>query len=248
VRLPSNYDPSKAFILTFGGGGCGGSAQGFASGPGGGFGLGGTVNADAIQVGLSYMGGCFDDGGPSIDNRDDTPELPYFRAVLAQVSKDYCIDKSKIFVTGYSSGAWEAYTLGCAAGDVVHGIAADEGGMRAVRPPCTGPVAAFLVAGEADTENPIGPLPPTDGAYKRLGSPGSLPGRDEILKRNGCNGTDTVQYDAAYPACKKYTGCPAAYPVVWCSLPGVGHNSSTYNGVNYSPGPMFKFLSSLPAP
>jgi len=26
-----------------------------------------------------------------------------------------------------------------------------------------------------------------------------------------------------------YTGCPAAYPVVWCALPGVGHNSSSSN-------------------
>jgi poly(3-hydroxybutyrate) depolymerase len=248
VKLPTGYDPSRGYIVTFGGGGCGGSAQNFASGPGGGFGLGGTVNADAIQVGLSYIGGCFDDGGPAIGNRDDTPELPYFRAVLAQVEADYCIDKSKVFVAGYSSGAWEAYTLGCAAGDVIRGIAADEGGMRAVRPPCTGKVAALLVAGEADTENPIGPLPPTDGAYKRLGSPGSGPGRDELLMRNGCTGTETVGYDPAYSQCKKYTGCPAGYPVVWCSLPGVGHNSSTYGGVNYSPGPMWKFLSTLPAP
>src|SRR5262249_17257478 len=79
VRLPANYDPSKPYIVTFGGGGCGGSAQGFANGPGGGFTLGASANSEAIQVGLSYMGGCFDDGGPAIGNRDDTPELPYFR-------------------------------------------------------------------------------------------------------------------------------------------------------------------------
>jgi hypothetical protein len=46
----------------------------------------------------------------------------------------------------------------------------------------------------------------------------------------------------------KYTGCPAAYPVIWCPLPGVGHNDSTYNGVNYSPGPMWGVLGSLPPP
>jgi hypothetical protein len=46
----------------------------------------------------------------------------------------------------------------------------------------------------------------------------------------------------------KYTGCPAAFPVVWCGLEGVGHNNSTYNGVNYSPGGMWKFLSALPEP
>jgi hypothetical protein len=59
-------------------------------------------------------------------------------------------------------------------------------------------------------------------------------------------------YDPAYPACVKYTGCPAAYPVVWCPLPGAGHNNSSAGGVNYSPGSvkgdplMWKFLSTLP--
>ncbi|HEX3853640.1 MAG TPA: hypothetical protein VHW01_21895, partial [Polyangiaceae bacterium] len=58
----------------------------------------------------------------------------------------------------------------------------------------------------------------------------------------------TAPADAMYPACVKYTGCPAAYPVIWCSLPGVGHNNSTYNGTNYSPGMMWSVLSMLSAP
>jgi polyhydroxybutyrate depolymerase len=247
VKLPNNYDPNTAYAVTFGGGGCGGSASGFASNPGGALQI--APNGTTIQIGLSYINGCFADGGPSIGNRNDTPELPYFRTVLAEIEAKLCVDRAKVFVSGYSSGAWEAFTLGCAAADVIRGISSDEGGMRAVRPPCTGPVAAFMVAGTADTENPIGPLAPTDGAYMRLGSPGSGPGRDDILMRNGCVGTATTQWDAAYPVCVKYTGCPAAYPVVWCALPGVGHNSSTYNNVNYSTsngGAMWKFMSALP--
>jgi poly(3-hydroxybutyrate) depolymerase len=250
VRLPANYDPSKPYAVTFGGGGCGGSAQGFASGPGGGLQIAG--NGKTIQVGLSYLEGCFHDGGPSIDNRPDTPDEPYFRAVMAQLEASYCIDLSKVFIGGFSSGAWEAYTLGCAASDLVRGIGAHEGGFRTMHPTCKGPVAAVLVAGEADTENPIGPLDPNDpddkGAINRLGSLGSAPGRDDILKRNGCVGTETEPYPAPYGACVKYKGCPANYPVVWCALPGVGHNSSTYNGTNYSPGPMWDVLGALPPP
>jgi hypothetical protein len=249
VRLPDGYDPSKPYAVTFGGGGCGGSAQNFAGNPGGGLQMAG--NGKTIQIGLSYISGCFNDGGPSIDNRPDTPDEPYFRAVWADIEKHYCIDKSQVFVGGFSSGAWEAYMLGCAASDIVRGIGTDEGGMRTMHPACKKPIAAVLVAGEADTENPIGPLDPVadKGAVDRLGSLGSAPGRDEILMRNGCTGTDTVAYeDAKYGACKKYTGCPAAYPVVWCALPGVGHNSSTYMGTNYSPGPMWDVLSKLPRP
>jgi len=248
VRLPTNYDPTKAYAVSFGGGGCGGSASGFASNPGGGLRIAPNGNTEVIEVGLSYMSGCFNDGGPSIGNNNDTPEYPYFKAVLADVEAKFCVDKAKVFVAGFSSGGWEAFTLGCAAANLIRGIGTDEGGMRAVRPMCTGPVAALMVAGTADTENPIGPLMPTDPAYKRLGSPGSGPGRDDILMRNGCVGTATAVWDPAYPACMKYTGCPAAFPVVWCALEGVGHNNSTYNGVNYSPGGMWKFLSALPEP
>jgi hypothetical protein len=249
VRLPDGYDPSKPYAVTFGGGGCGSSAQNFAGNPGGGLQMAG--NGKTIQIGLSYISGCFSDGGPSIDNRPDTPDEAYFRAVWADIENHYCIDKSQVFVGGFSSGAWEAYMLGCAASDVVRGIGTDKGGMRMMHPACTRPIAAVLVAGEVDTENPIGPLDPIadKGAVDRLGSLGSAPGRDEILKRNGCTGTDSVAYeDAKYGACKKYTGCPAAYPVVWCALPGVGHNSSTYMGTSYSPGPMWDVLGKLPKP
>lgn len=251
VRLPAGYDPSKPYAVTFGGGGCGGSAANFAGNPGGGLQIAG--NGQTIQVGLSYIETCFADGGPSIGNRTDTPDEPYFREVMKQIEANYCIDLAKVFVGGFSSGAWEAYTLGCAAADLVRGIGTDEGGFRTMHPECKGPVAAVLVAGEADTENPIGPLDPNNqndkGAINRLGSLGSAPGRDNILMRNGCVGTDTVGYsDAKYGQCKKYTGCPEAYPVIWCSLPGVGHNNSTYNGTNYSPGPMWDVLSKLPPP
>lgn len=249
VRLPDGYDQTKPYAVTIGGGGCGGSAENFASNPGGGLQIAG--NGKTIQIGLSYISGCFNDGGPSIDNRNDTPEEPYFRAVMADIEARYCIDKSQIFMAGYSSGGWEAFTLGCAASDIIRGIGTDEGGLRTMHPSCKKPIAAVMVAGMADTENPIGPLDPVadKGTIERLGSFGSAPGRDEILMRNGCTGTNTVPYeDAKYGACVKYTGCPAAYPVIWCALPGVGHNSSTYMNTNYSPGPMWDVLSKLPKP
>jgi hypothetical protein len=80
-----------------------------------------------------------------------------------------------------------------------------------------------------------------------LDSYGSAPGRDNILQRNGCDvSKGTKMWSAQYPACQEYVGCPAAFPVVWCPLPGAGHNNSSYNGTNYSPGGMWQFFSSLP--
>jgi hypothetical protein len=249
VRLPQNYNPNTPYKVTFGGGGCGAEAGNWD----GGLGLQIAGNGNTLQVGLMYLTTCFEDGGPDIGNRTDTPDEPYFRAVMADLEAHYCIDLSGVFVSGFSSGAWEAYTLGCAASDLIRGISAAEGGMRDMHPACKGPVAAVLVAGENDGENPIGPLDENNADdlqdINRLGSHGSAPGRDDILARNGCVGTETAPYsDPTYSACVQYTGCPAAYPVIWCALPGQGHGSTSYNGQNYSPGPMWDVLGSLAAP
>ena len=115
-----------------------------------------------------------------------------------------------------------------------------------------------MVEGLGDTPNPIGPITPPNGS---LDSTGSAPARDEILKRNGCVPQDFVfdysdtakkqgnaphkQWDPAYPECVTYTGCPAAYPVVWCALP-CGHQCDNAGGVSYKAG-IWKFWMSLPS-
>jgi hypothetical protein len=267
IQLPTNYDNTKAYPLMIGGGGCGGgpteSGGGYNAGQGGG---------DAIRIGLSYTGSnamtlsCFADGGNSCAGTPandpacvNTPEVPYFYAVLAEAESKYCIDKSKVFLGGYSSGGWETYTMGCAAADVLAGIVPVNGGLRNHRPACTGPIAALMVTGAADKDNPVGPLV-MDMAYApsmldamtvnadiaSLDSNGSAPARDEILARNGCVGNATAQYDAAFPLCVKYTGCPANAPVVWCSVTGSGHQGLAYQNVTYYPASLsWNFLTKL---
>jgi hypothetical protein len=263
LRLPQNYQLQTAYPLVLEGGGCaGGNTE-----SGGGFSVGQPATA-AIVVGMSYVsspqnGACFADGGlacasnppamggpptggaPSLPLCVNNPEMAYINAVIADVGSKYCVDRTKVFMGGYSSGAWISQTMGCALADKIRGIATADGGLRQHRPTCVGPEAALLVAGEADTVNPIGPLPPAQ-VTPYTDSAGSAPERDDILARNGCLGSATTMYDPAYPTCVTYTGCPAAFPVVWCPLPGVGHVNP---GVAGSPPPAFywNFLSKLPA-
>jgi hypothetical protein len=215
VKLPTGYAPDTAYALHFGGGGCGDT--GGTSGGGGGFGVNG-VAPGAIQVGLSYVygdgqGACFQDSGTN------TPEVPYFDAVMKELDAHYCFDRGKVFIGGYSSGAWEAYTLGLARSNVIRGIATAAGGLRKDRPPAAGkPFAAYLLTGAGDTTNPI------DGAT------GSGLARDEILKTNGCMGSPSSNWPGM-AGCVQYTACPAAFPVIWCT-PGGGH---TDGGAGWKP-------------
>ncbi len=242
VRLPATYDPTKAYSITFEGSGCGFEASLFAATPMSNFVIDRTHAG--IEVALSYVTSCFADGGPIIGNRTDSPEVPYFRSVLADVEARFCVDETRVFVAGESSGAWEAQLLGCAAADVVRGISTFGGGLRDGRPACKGPVAAFLVSSADNPSDPLGPLPADDPWRVANGSPGFLPERDEILQRNGCVGTSTAPWNADFPACLRFTGCPAAAPVVWCPLLGQSRETDLVDTA-YAPGAMWPFLSTL---
>jgi poly(3-hydroxybutyrate) depolymerase len=266
IELPANYDPMKPYPVILEGGGC-------TAGPttlGGGFSAG--EGTSAIRIGLSYVGQCFADGGVGNNNGfgcavDEahiadcvaTPEVPYVNTVLDYVESHLCVDLGKVFIGGLSSGAWEASTVSCALANRVRGMTTVAGGLRINRPLCQGPTAAFMIVDGGDNSNPIGPMMagqalPAVGLsaaqvssdITSLDSHGSAPMRDELLNRNGCQGTATAVYPG-YPQCMTYTGCPAAYPVVWCFMPGEGHGGSFYQNVNYGPG-AWTFFSQLPAP
>jgi hypothetical protein len=245
IELPADYDPTVAYPVYFGADGCS-AAPPPEMGPG--FTPGGVTGA--IQVGLQQINGCFADGGvqcASVQNVAqcvNSPELPYFLAVRDWVEANFCVDRSSEFLGGLSSGAWLASTLGCAEADSLRGIVSVAGGKREHRWPCDGgSVAALMVVSEFDTTNPVGPLQTLNTG---LDSYGSAPARDDLLARNGCVGTATAPYDPKFPVCVTYTGCPAAYPVVWCELGTGSHAVTGFNGVNYAAA-MWPFLTGLPS-
>jgi polyhydroxybutyrate depolymerase len=248
IELPANYDPTHPYPVFFGADGCGPApplqGAGFSV-PG----EDGAIKVGLQQVSLPSVGMCFADGGircaPDISNVADCvngPEIPYFLAVMSWVEANFCVDLGTEFAGGGSSGAWETLLAGCAAANTLRGIYTLAGGLREHRWPCNGPVAAFMMVSDADTNNPVGPLPKLfviEDTY------GSAPARDELLARNGCVGNATAPYDPKFPACVKYTGCPATYPVVWCEFAGGSHDNPNYNGVNYL-NAVAPFLMGLP--
>jgi hypothetical protein len=101
LDLPTAYDPQRAYPLIFGGSGCGGALT--TNGDNGGFAVLPANNNQAIQIGLSYVWP--EGGGPCFyDGVSNTPDLPYFDAVLAEIEQNYCVDRGKVFVGGFSSG------------------------------------------------------------------------------------------------------------------------------------------------
>ena len=144
---------------------------------------------------------------------DDNADIQFFDALVESISSKLCVDRARIFATGYSMGAYFTNQLGCRRGNVLRAIAAHAGG---------GPF------GSDDEYDENGDLVCPQKAVPALISHGTsdmtVPlsegksSRDGWQKANTCAST-TRPY--APSPCVALDGC--ARPVVYCEIPGLGH-------------------------
>ena len=141
-------------------------------------------------------------------------DMPFFDAMLAQMSADYCVDSSRIFVAGQSYGGLMTNAVGCLRGDVVRAIAAIAGSGPNSPSQCKGPVAAWIIHGMDD-----GNVAFTSGQRSR----------DHWLMANGCAATTT---QGTPMQCVNYDGCMPGYPVIWCEhINETGHQQTAWGRV-----------------
>jgi poly(3-hydroxybutyrate) depolymerase len=205
VRLPKTYDENKPYSVVYLAPGCGGITATNV------FNLYPASGDNAILVAMmptSENLGCFDE---TINSR----EYLFFDALHKQIESTFCVDTARQFYAGFSTGARLGFMLDCAFPDVLRATATVQGALPPL-PTCKNhPIAGFFLADTQETGNP----------YQS-----NVMAAERLLVQNGCTGKATAPYDnmttAALPAttsCVKYTGCPADYPVVFCTTMGQGH-------------------------
>jgi poly(3-hydroxybutyrate) depolymerase len=197
TTMPMKYDPTKPYPVVFWGPGCG------ATGSEGSSFTTGHFLTDILYVQLLSVTGCFQAGK---QGTADSPDGPYFDQALAEVEAHYCVDKSKVFVAGTSSGAWLSNYLACARGNVIRGAAADSGGLQHDHGTCTGGAAVMEMPGDSTTT--------IEGGFDI----GSGPARDLFIKLDACSMTATTMSFAMANNCQVYGACSS--PVVWCDVGG----------------------------
>jgi poly(3-hydroxybutyrate) depolymerase len=133
-------------------------------------------------------------------------------AILAQVEGDLCIDKSRIFATGFSFGGAMSIAIACTRADVFRGVAFFSGAD--LTGSCTGaltkPIAYYASQASQDSSGP--PLP-TSGRVKQA----------EFAAVNGCMPEPSATtFPAARQAhtCTDYKGCSAGHPTKYCVFDG----------------------------
>jgi polyhydroxybutyrate depolymerase len=218
VRLPVDYDHTRPYPIVFYGPGCG--ASNVEPTP-----MMNQIKNDAIHVFLLQKGNCFSTGYPS-------PEVQYFTQALDEIQSKYCSDENRVFVSGYSSGAWLSNLLACAMGPRIRGIGTAAGGLRKATIDgykCPAPAVGIFYTGENDNENPADRVDDDGFQYGVKGA------RDRLLRTNGCN-VDASETWSENAICEIWKQGCEANPVVYCVGPGDGHGKGdgSFNVSNQS--------------
>lgn len=237
VWLPEGYEPTRAYPLVFIGPGCG--SDGLH-----GIQLQTTTGKDAIVVGLDPSTDVDPGGRQCFDSQTfPDPEVPYFDQTLAALEAKFCVDKSRIFIEGFSSGSWLANLIGCVDAGTVRAQGNASGCMQGVPAnACTKPIAYFGVHNDPDPNNSY------DCGTKN---------RDEKIKRNGCT-SQTMPFTpvglktppGATIDCVQYVGCMPGYPVVFCTTKGLNPTHSPQDDAStaLTTAAMWNFWMTLPSP
>ncbi len=157
-----------------------------------------TLYPEGLPVRLRIRGQDLERPGWEMYALDGNRDVALVRALLDHLERRYCIDRARIFATGFSNGAFFSALLGCALSERIAAVAPVSGGpLRIACAPARG-VPILIQHGRQDD------LIPVDAARAA---------RDDWLKVNQC-ATDKKEADG--PACERWSACRAGALVEYC--------------------------------
>jgi poly(3-hydroxybutyrate) depolymerase len=227
LRVPDSYDNTHPYRLIMAYHWLNGNADQVANGGGSTedpyYGLWDLAENSTIFVAPEGLNaGWANSGGADVTLTD---------AILEQVQNDLCIDKTRIFATGFSYGAGMSYALACARANVFRGVALYAGAQLSGCSGGTTPIAYFHAHGVNDSV---------------LSISGGRQLRDKFVMVNGCtamNPTDPAGNSGTH-TCTSYQGCSEGHPVRWCAHGGDHNPTEKDQGQSKSwiPGEAWAFI------
>jgi polyhydroxybutyrate depolymerase len=214
LYVPAGYrhDEGTPMVLNFHS--TGGSAAGQATASGM------DEVADARTVILVYPEGLhevFDAGLRDFSSapRDD---VDFARAIVDDVANQACVDRRRVYSTGWSNGARMSYRIACEAADLVAAVAPVAGVLSLEPEDClpSRPVSVIAFHGTADHVAP----------YDRAGgfSTMSVPAMFSLwAEKTGCTDVPTVTFQKDDVRCESYTACQKDAEVALCTIENGRH-------------------------
>jgi len=206
--LPRGYDGARAYPLVFvfhGDGGTGEQVRGR-------YALESASNDGAVFVYPDGEGRSWKQAEPESTGAD----FLFFDELAAMATSQFCVDTSRVFATGFSSGGYMANQLACARAGTIRAVAPVAGGgpydaqgkRYDARGELTcrvaGGVNALVIWGSSDTV-----VRPSEGQKAA----------EHWRKNAGCPGATLPRQE-----CADYAQCASGRRVSRCELLGVGHD------------------------
>jgi poly(3-hydroxybutyrate) depolymerase len=198
LRLPEDYNPELPYRLILAWHGRMYSADWVANGDppqtGPFFGIQEAAQGQVILVAPQALSSSW--------TNQDGRDLAFAEALVMQLESELCVDRNRVFSTGFSMGAIMTITIGCTRGDLFRAIAPMSGSSSNGCAESDRMVAYWASHGLQDTT-----IQPAQGEAAR----------DLFLARNGCTETSMP---STPEGCVSYQGCAPGYPVSWCTFEG----------------------------
>ena len=190
----------------------------------------GTGWTDEADDGRFIVG--FPDGGWDWSLERNSDEVAFARAVVEEVSDEYCVDSGRVFASGHSMGGYFAQRLGCDAAGVFAAVTSYAGGTPDVQDRCvlSKPISIGLFHGDADRVIPL-----------RAGKES----RDGWVDRLGCDDTpiDGAGDDGSS---QRYRRCDGGAELLWRVYPRQDHFWPVEPRRSEMLGEMWAFLNRFP--
>jgi|RhiMethySRZTD1v2_1073278.scaffolds.fasta_scaffold05942_6 polyhydroxybutyrate depolymerase len=207
LYVPQGIDPAKPNPMTV-------NWHGLTSNAGQQQAYAGNAIADERKTIVAYpegLGNSFN-GGVCCSNLGNPPhsadDVGFGKAIVAEVARQICVDKRRVYSTGMSNGGYMSEHNGCFAADFYAAVAPVSAlGMARADCPASRPITIVSFNG---TEDPL---------VSYAVSQQSMAG---WVTRNGCSGDpERTPYGGSY--CDTWKTCKAGVIVKACTITGMNH-------------------------
>ena len=152
-----------------------------------------------------------------------THDIEFLDAILAEVSTQYCVDRARVYATGYSLGSMFTYEVACQMNDRVAAVASYAGTMPVSPNSCTrkAPIAIMHLHGDRDATIPYA----SEWDWKAWDSVGTMKDVPSLVAFwrdwNGCE--NTADTPTAYGQHTVHDGCAGGVRVEHHRFAGRDH-------------------------
>ncbi len=155
-------------------------------------------------------------------------DFGFFEKMIEDIARDHCVDRARVFVTGFSMGGYFTNHVACKHPEWVRAAAPHSGGTYPEEGCGSAPKPVLILHGTSDMV---------------ISYQCGVEARDKWVKHNGCTmDADKVQVQGG--VCEWYQGCRPGGQVVFCTFQNMGHGWSGGLGL-YGGGTQFEGASQL---